>query len=97
MKTGIHTSVSKDRTKFEKRKVALDYLTELVAKIPPERMSKSVIGVGEKTFSANELIEEIEKDSEEGNRFSDAIYALKLELLKKMSAQEDERALKRSN
>jgi hypothetical protein len=97
MKTGIPTNVSKNRTKFEKRKVAFDYLTELVAKIPPERMSKSVIGVGEKRFSANELLEEVKKDSEEGNRFLDAIYAAKLELLKKMSAQEDGRALKRSN
>jgi hypothetical protein len=69
--------------------VATDYLTELLAKITDQKhlikMDKSYFGVGEKKFTANELLEEVKKDSEEGNRFLDAIYASKLELLKKKS------------
>jgi len=88
---GIYTSANKDRTKFEKRKVAMDYLTELLANITDEEhkkmMNEPTIGVGEKRFSPNELLEEVKKDSEEGNRFLDAIYASKLEQQKKMSAR----------
>jgi hypothetical protein len=81
--------------------MAEGYLKELLDNITndkdKEMMNEPVIGVGEKRFSPNDLLEEVRKDSDEGNRFLDAIYASKLELLKKKSAQEDERALKRSN
>jgi hypothetical protein len=79
----------------------MDYLAELLEQITNEKhikmMNEPLIGVGEKRFSPNELLEEVRKDSDEGNRFLDAIYASKLELLKKKSAQEDERTIKRSN
>jgi hypothetical protein len=66
-------------------------LRELVAKIPPERMSKREIGFGEATLTASELVAKAEeafkkgegKGSEQGNQFLDAIYTIKNECPKR--------------
>ena len=68
--------MDKDQTKIEKeneRKFVLNFLEELLAKIPPERRSKSEIGFGPKTFSPEQLIKEVEAGTEEGNLITKAI------------------------
>jgi hypothetical protein len=60
-------------------------LKDLVAKIPPEKMERCVIGFGEITFSANEFVAHAEIITEEGNQFLDSINAMTFEILKMMS------------
>jgi hypothetical protein len=62
--------MDKDQTKNEKeddRKLVLNFLQELLEKIPPERRSNPEIGFGPKTFTPDELVREIEAGTEEGN------------------------------
>ena len=73
---------NEDQIKKENRKLALNYLKDQITKFSSKalvQMSKPEIGIGDKTFTAEQLVEEAEGGTEEGNWFLDMIYASKLE------------------
>lgn len=68
--------MGEDQAKNEKeneKKIALNFLTELLAKIPPERRSNPEIGFGPKTLTIEQLVAEVEEGSDEGNLIIEAI------------------------
>ena len=74
--------------RFCERERALNYLKEQIAEFPSEareRMFLREIGLGDRTFNAEELVKEAEDGTTEGNRFLDMIYGSKLEKSKEKS------------
>jgi len=72
--------MEEDQTRKEReRKLALEFLEELIAKIPPEIRSNPEIGFGPKTFTPEQLLREIEAGTEEGNLIIEAINRHHLE------------------
>ena len=81
-----------DNTNYEKqresekqsaRQLAIADAHAWIEKIPTEKRRKAAIVVGTRSFTPEELIKEIEADTEYGKQFSNMLHLVRLELAKK--------------
>jgi|WetSurMetagenome_2_1015567.scaffolds.fasta_scaffold10607_3 hypothetical protein len=77
-------SENEDHTiKDEERKIALQYLEELLTKIPLERRSSPEIGFGSKILTPDQFVNEVKAGTIEGNLIVQAISEHYQELKRK--------------
>jgi precorrin-6B methylase 2 len=77
-------NMSKDKEprrneKEHKKQLAVANLKEILAKAPADQKSKHRIFIGTKTFTAEQLMREVEADTEEGKLIMEAVRGFHLE------------------
>jgi hypothetical protein len=65
------------------KKIALEDVKTWLAKMPSEERNKPTIIVGSKTFTPNQLLEEVDKESEYGKALQQKLHRLRMEVSKK--------------
>jgi hypothetical protein len=82
---GVYINMDEDRVKNEKenaKNIALNFLAELLAKIPEEICSTHKIGFGSRILTIKQLVSEVNNDTDEGKLIVKAINKYGFEMIK---------------
>lgn len=69
------------------KKLAMDEINNWIRTLPAEKREKVVAAVGTKSFTADELLKEVEADSDYGKQLVLMFNRLRVELAKKKEEQ----------